>query len=48
MLRTYSGTEGTGLRAVEVCLHIVLGALDKSASAAAVSVWTVSQTAIGM
>jgi hypothetical protein len=47
VLRTYSGTEGTGLRAVEVCLQIVLGTIDKSASAAAVNVWTVSQTAVG-
>ena len=47
MLRTYSGTEGVGLQAVEVCLQVVLGTIDKSASAAAVNVWTVSQTATG-
>ena len=47
MLRTYSGTEGVGLQTVEVCLQIVLGTIDKSANAAAVNIWTVSQTAIG-
>jgi hypothetical protein len=48
VLRTYSGTEGTGLHAVEVCLQIVLGTIDRSAGAAAVDVWTVSQSAVGM
>jgi hypothetical protein len=43
VLKTYSGTEGTGL-GVEVCLQIVLGTIDRSA---AVNVWTVSQTAVG-
>ena len=47
LLRTYSGTEGVGLQAVEVCLQIVTGTIDKSGSAAAVNVSTVSQTAIG-
>ena len=47
MRRTYSGTEGTGSQAVEVCLQIVLGTIDNSASAVAVNVWTVSQTAVG-
>ncbi len=46
VLRTYSGTEGTGL-GVEVCLQIVLGTIDNSASVAAIDVWTVSQTAVG-
>ena len=46
VLRTYSGTEGTDLD-VEVCLQIVLGTIDNSASAVAVNVWTVSQTAVG-
>ena len=47
MLRTYTGTEGTGL-GVKVCLQIVLGTIiDSDASAAAVNVWTVSQTAVG-
>lgn len=47
MLRTYSGTEGVGLQAVEICLQIVQGTIDKSASAATVNILTVSQTAIG-
>lgn len=47
LLRTYSGTEGAGSPAVEVCLQIVTGTIDKSGSAAAVNISTVSQTAIG-
>ena len=47
LLRTYSGTEGVGSPAVKVCLQIVTGTIDKSGSAAAVNVSTVSQTAIG-
>jgi hypothetical protein len=46
VLRTYSGTEGTGL-GVEVCLQIVLGTIDNNASVVAIDVWTVSQTAVG-
>ncbi len=50
VLSTYSGTEGTGLHAVEVCLQIVLGTIvnDKRAGTAVVDIWTVSQTAVGM
>ena len=47
VLRTYSGTEGFGLQAVEVCLQIVVGSIAKDANAVAVNVWTVSQTATG-
>ena len=47
VLRTYSGTEGTGVGVIEICLLIVLGAIDRSTGAAAVDVWTVSQTAVG-
>ena len=46
MLKTYSGTEGTGLD-VEVCLQIVLGTIESSESTAAVNIWTVSQAAVG-
>jgi hypothetical protein len=46
VMRTYSGTEGTGL-GVEVCLQIVLGTIDNNASVVAIDVWTVSQTAVG-
>ena len=46
--RVYSGTEGVGLQEVEICLQVVQGTIDKSASAAAANVRTVSQTAIGM
>jgi hypothetical protein len=45
VLRTYSGTEG--LQAVEICLQIVQGTINRSAGAAAVDVWTVSQTVVG-
>ena len=47
VLRTYSGTEGAGLQAVEICLQVVQGTVDNSASAAVINVMTVSQTAIG-
>lgn len=42
---TYSGTEGIGLQAVDVCVQIVLGTLDNDTT---VGLWTVSQTATGM
>ena len=48
VLRTYSGTEGTGVGVVEICLLIVLGAIDGNTGAAAIDIWTVSQTAVGM
>ena len=47
VLRMYSGTEGTGVGVIEICLLIVLGTIDRSTGAGAVDVWTVSQTAVG-